>query len=397
MTTYLFAGGGTGGHIFPALAIHEQLVEQDLQRSLEDDPAKTAGAGVRSIFICSDRPLDAKILQAESVDYRVIPARPFALRPLGLYRFARTWGASVRAARSIIREAAAAGPVHVVAMGGFIAAPFARAAVVERVPILLVNMDAIPGRANRWIASMAQQIVTSAPLAHPAGGKNASGGTKKWQLVPPIVRREAMASLPAAACRAALGLDPDRSTLLVTGASQGARSINRFLIRFIEHHPTLLKGWQIIHQTGSGEDGAVREAYAKAGILAVVEPFMAQMGLAWGAATLAVSRAGAGSIAEAWANCTPSLFLPYPYHRDQHQRYNAKTLEEAGAAIIETDLIDEMANVNGAGVGSSGPGAVLAELLRDGGKRQAMRSALERLGPADGARQIAEILLSQGR
>ena len=144
----LFAGGGTGGHIFPALAIAERL-----------------DAASRRVFICSDRAPDAEILRKERADFRVIPAKPFGVRPRALVMFLRSWGPSVRAARAIIRQSRAGGAeATVVAMGGFVAAPVAQAARAEGVPVLLVNMDAVPGKANRWIARRAARVVTSAPV-----------------------------------------------------------------------------------------------------------------------------------------------------------------------------------------------------------------------------------------
>jgi UDP-N-acetylglucosamine--N-acetylmuramyl-(pentapeptide) pyrophosphoryl-undecaprenol N-acetylglucosamine transferase len=358
---YLFAGGGTGGHIFPGLAIAEQL------RAL--GPA-------RCLFLCSDRPLDARILAREHAHYRVVPAKPFGVRPRALLRFLRSWAPAVRAARRAIGERLRAGEeVRVVAMGGFVAAPVVQAARAEGVPVLLVNMDAVPGKANRWIARHAARVVTSAPV---------EGET--WERIPPIVRAAATATGDAAACRAALGLDPRRATLLVTGASQGARSINTLLIELVRAQPAAFDGWQMIHQTGANEDEAVRRAYEAAGIPADVRPFFEGMGTAWGAADLAVSRAGAGSVAEAWANGVPTLFLPYPYHKDQHQRANARPLETAGAAIITDDLIDPARNATGAG-------RVLIDLLRSTERRDAMRRALAALGPADGAARVAAILM----
>jgi UDP-N-acetylglucosamine--N-acetylmuramyl-(pentapeptide) pyrophosphoryl-undecaprenol N-acetylglucosamine transferase len=390
---FIFAGGGTGGHIFPALAIHEQLQELSGES--------------HSLFVCSERPLDAKILEKEGVPYRSVPAKPLVLRPRSLVRFVRCWGPSLRAGRGIIREARREhGEVHVVAMGGFVAAPLARAAVVEKASLMLVNMDAVPGKANRWIARMADRIVTSAevvgssalraecgsPESGRKGTTDARQGVPRYPrcvAVPPIVRQSAIAGRPAAECRKELGLDPERATLLVTGASQGARSINRLLIRLLEERPGLLERWQVIHQTGAGEDEEVRAAYSAAGVRAVVQPFFEGMGLAWGAADLAVSRAGAGSVAEAWANHTPTLFLPYPYHRDQHQRYNARPLEAAGGAVIATDHIDE-----GVNSGAGGPGPILGDLIADESRWKLMRTSLERLGPADGAARIARMLLA---
>lgn len=108
--------------------------------------------------------------------------------------------------------------------------------------------------------------------------------------------------------------------------------------------------------------------------------------LAWGGADVAVSRAGAGSVGEAWANRVPSILMPYPYHKDQHQRANAEPLERAGGAIVVEDLIEAGPNMGVAG-------ARLAELLTDGAKRDAMRQGLRSLGPADGAERVARALV----
>lgn len=360
--TLIFAGGGTGGHIFPALAIAEQ--------------ARKLAPGVRCIFVCSHRPLDSQILTKEGAEFRVVPAMPFGVRPRALVRFARSWGPSIRAGRALIRECRASGSdVRVIAMGGFVAAPIAHAAVAERATLLLVNMDAIPGKANRWIARKADRIVTSAPVEG-----------EPWERIPPIVRAAALASKDAGECRRALGMNAERQTLLVTGASQGAKSINQLLISLVDSKPDVFRDWQVIHQTGANEEAGVRRAYEAAGVPALVQPFFDGMGLAWGAADLAVSRAGAGSVAEAWANAVPTIFLPYPYHKDQHQRFNAGQLVEAGAAVLNEDLIDAERNLNGAGM-------TLALLMTEPQARVKMKGAFGALGPANGAERIARIIV----
>lgn len=357
---FLFAGGGTGGHLFPGLAIAEQLERL------------SGGAGVRSVFLCSDRPLDAKILSREGVEFEVTPAKPVGVRPRALVRFLRSWGPSVRAARGVIaRERARGAAVEVVAMGGFVAAPVVQAARVERVPVLMLNLDAAPGLANRWISKRAKVIVTTAP---------APGVT--WERIPPIVRRAAIAPGDAAECRRRLGLDPERPTLFVTGASQGAESINRMMALLVREHAAALAGWQVVHQTGRQENGELEEAYRAAGVPAVVFGFRNDMGVAWGCADMAVSRAGAGSVAEAWANHVPTVFMPYPYHRDQHQKKNAEPLVEAGGAVVCTDRVDAAANVDSAG-------AEVLSLLGDAPRRLEMKKALDKLGPADGAKRVA--------
>ncbi len=366
-TTFIFAGGGTGGHLFPGLAIAEQLA------------ARCGRASVKAVFACSTRPLDAEILRAQAVEFEPIPAEPFGVSPRRLLKFAGAWGGSVRAARALLRRAAASGPVHLVAMGGFVAAPCVQGARAERVPVTLVNLDAVPGRANRWIARHAQAIFSSAEVTDPG-----------WTIVPPIVRLQAVPPGPPEHCRERLHLDPGRSTLLVTGASQGARSINDFLMAMVGRSRETFAGWQVVHQTGKGESDRVREAYRAAGVPALVAPFLDDMGAAWGAADLAVSRAGAGSVAEAWAAGVPTIFMPYPYHRDQHQRVNARPLEQRGAAAICTDVIDGAANAE-----QCGP--LLAELLTSRAARDRMRGALRALGPADGAGRIAGALLESAR
>lgn len=355
----VFAGGGTGGHLYPGLAIAEALGPE---------------AGV--VFACSDRAIDARILREAGVRFEVIPAKPSAFRPRGFLRFIRAWGPSVRAARRLIRSRP--GSV-VVALGGFVAAPVVRAARVEGCPVVLVNLDAVPGRANRMIARSADRIVTAAPETEFG-----------WERIPPIVRAGAIASESQAACRGRLGLAPEARTLLVTGGSQGAKSINDLMIALATGHAGAFKGWQVLHQAGRGEEGPVRAAYVRAGIPHVVLELISRMDLAWGAADLALGRAGAGTVGEVWANRVPSILMPYPYHRDAHQRANAVPLAEAKSggepgAMVEIDRVDLAANLGGAG-------AALLALMGDAARRERMRESLRGLGPADGAARIAGII-----
>lgn len=356
----IFAGGGTGGHIFPGVAIAEHL-EQSVP-------------GCELHFVCSTRPGDAAMLKATGRPFSAIAAQPFGLRPRSLLRFLGSWGESVRAMRSLIAAKRKAGPVVVVAMGGFVAAPAAQAARAERVPVVLVNLDAVPGRANRWIARHARRVLTAAKVPG-----------SDWEYVRPIIRRSAMAPGDRAACRRMLNLDAGRATLLVTGASLGARTINEFMLAWVERHSALLRGWQVIHQTGQGEHDGLRSAYDRAGVPAVVVPFLDAMGAAWGAADLAVSRSGAGSVAEAWANQVPTLFLPYPHHKDEHQRLNAMPLADLGGAVIERDLVDPMANLAVAG-------ETLARLVRDPSSREAMAGRFADHGPPQGATLAAQAI-----
>jgi UDP-N-acetylglucosamine--N-acetylmuramyl-(pentapeptide) pyrophosphoryl-undecaprenol N-acetylglucosamine transferase len=395
----LFAGGGTGGHLFPGLAIAEAYLEAcriwgGFGEVGEDSTPRT-------LFLCSNRAIDARILGAARlgrtgsdgggpVEYQATKAAPFVVRPRGLVRFFGGWGPTVRQGREAIRSLresggvtrdGSSGGVRVVALGGFVAAPLVQAARVERVPITMLNLDAVPGLANRWIAKRATEIFTSAEVEDPIA--------RSWVVIPPIVRREAMAPTGDGAmqrCRVALGLDPEMRTLVVTGASQGARSINRLMEAFVAERGGALAGWQVFHQTGRDEVEGTRAMYERAGIPARVESFIEAMGLVWGAADLAISRAGAGSVGEVWANRVPTLFMPYPYHKDQHQRINAKPLERCGGAEVLEDLIEPGPNMGRVGVR-------LEALLGDEGARVRMRANLVGLGPADGAERVAKALV----
>jgi len=359
----LFVGGGTGGHLYPALAITEQIF-------LRDPDAITH-------FACSARAIDAKVLGDAGAEFTPIPARPPRPRPAEVLRFAGAWRASVRTLRAIIRELRRRrGSVVVVAMGGFVSAPSHAAARRERAPILLVNLDAVPGRANRFLARRVDRVLTAAPVDAGRG----------WERIPPIVRAAMNEPIDRAEARRSLALEPRTRTLLITGGSQGAHSINAFMAAFARAHPDALVGWQVLHQCGAGADRAdLEDAYKSAGVGAIVSEYIDDMRAALGAADLAVSRCGAGSVAECFATRTPALLLPYPYHKDGHQRRNARVLVEPGAAIVRTDRVDTGANLADAG-------AALRTLLTDPGALGALARAAASLGPADGASRVASEL-----
>ncbi len=283
----LLAGGGTGGHIFPALAVAERLTA--LQ------------PGVSCRFLCSNRPLDAEILSKETlrgapVSFRALSAAPFGLRPRTLLRFVSHWGESVRHAREEIRALRSAGKsVVIAAFGGFVAAPVVQAARVEKAPVVMANLDAVPGKANRWIARHAGDILTTTPIDR-----------FPWPVCGPIVRSAALAPADPAECRRRLGLTDSLPTLVICGGSQGAGSLNRMLLDMLRNDPGVLQGWQVVHQTGKADAEACRAAYASANIPSLVEPFFREVGLLWGAAELAVCRAARATS----PRCGPTGFRP---------------------------------------------------------------------------------------
>lgn len=365
--TVVFAGGGTGGHLSPGLAVAEELASHS--------------PGLRRVFACSTRPIDAFMLGPAGAGERFEPidASVFSARPAALWRFLRGWSGAVRQSRALLeREKASV----VVALGGFVAAPVVRAARSLGIPAVLLNLDVVPGKSNRLVARWCRQVISTCPT--PTLPLFAS------RIIPMPLRRSTLASTfgGRAGCRARLGFDaePHTPVLLITGASQGAASINDLMIMLAREQADVLRGWQIYHLTGHGREGDVSAAYEQAGIAARVQPFQSSMGLAWGAADLAISRAGANSVAEIAANAVPTLFLPYPHHRDQHQRFNAAELVEMGGALCVEDHIDAATNLRK-------HGDLIRSLLSNATRRESMRKVLEASRPENGAAIMARMVL----
>ncbi|MEX0876253.1 MAG: glycosyltransferase, partial [Phycisphaerales bacterium] len=187
---FVFAGGGTGGHIYPALAIIEQIRALDPTASVQ--------------LLISSRPGDAEILAPTGIDHQPLPAMPFSTRPRGLARFLGAWVPSVRRTRACLHELKADHDPVLVAMGGFVAAPAARGGHCEGVPVVLVNLDAVPGKANELIARRARTVWTAADVE----------GHRDWHRVRPIVRASTLDTPSQGPSRRSFGLDPDRPTLL---------------------------------------------------------------------------------------------------------------------------------------------------------------------------------------
>jgi UDP-N-acetylglucosamine--N-acetylmuramyl-(pentapeptide) pyrophosphoryl-undecaprenol N-acetylglucosamine transferase len=363
MRGVIFAGGGTGGHIYPSIAIAERLAHHD--------PALPMSV------ICSTRSIDRRVLEAGSLAAHPVNAQPFGWSPRLLARFAMTWRSAVRACQRILRERCAARQIEpascvLVAMGGFVSPPAVHAARSLSMRRVLVNLDAVPGRANRYLASHVERVFSTYAFG-PA------------QRVGPIVRRAARRSLDPAACRTALGLEPDRPTLLITGASLGARSVNDFVLALCAQKPEIFSGWQILHQAGEDQREPVARAYESLRVSARVVGLVDEVGLMWGACDAAIARSGAGTVAEAWINTVPTLFMPYPYHRDAHQKHNAQPIVDAGGAQILDDHIASDANVRA-------HASTVEQLLRDAPMRAAWRAGMAGLSGGDGADEIAQAL-----
>lgn len=360
---YIFAGGGTGGHLLPALAVAERLLEMR--------PA------AKIVFACSERAMDRRILSPTAYAVVPQPIRPLPRSPRGWWRFLSGWSRAGRLARHLIRDLR---PAAVFGLGGFAAVPVTRAAAARGVRTCLLSIDALPGLANRYLARRVDVIFAQfEPTVEAYGAR----GAKARVVGLPV--QAALAGAERTGARKHLGLRVRRRTLLVMAGSQGAANINRALAALRGELVALGKSWQILHLAGPGKLQEVQADWQNAAVHHVTMEFCERMDLAYAAADLALCRAGAATVGELTATATPAVLMPYPYHRDQHQRHNAAAPVAAGAAVMVADACEPQANAEA--LRSS-----LLEIMRDPGRLKTMRDAAGRSSRPDAAAEIARWL-----
>jgi UDP-N-acetylglucosamine--N-acetylmuramyl-(pentapeptide) pyrophosphoryl-undecaprenol N-acetylglucosamine transferase len=427
---FVFAGGGTGGHLFPALSVVEWL---------------RTGDAVDVSFFCTQRPIDRDILGAAGVEALPLSVRPLPSRPWRWPAFLWHWRRSVGRCMAAFRHRR---PGVVVGAGGYASGPPVHAALKLKIPTFLLNPDAVPGQANKHLARrkalsgiFAQWPITlkhfpsgapvavcgcpvraaflecrpdARPFSPVADRYNAESPGEA--LVPHrFVRPEMQVGLPdQRTARESFGLRPDVHMLLVTGASQGARTVNEAMMRL--GGAVAKAGWQVLHLSGAADRERVEQAYSQAdgsqrspaaapqtradmsaqprgpapprpGATGphVVLPFVDRMAEAMVASDLILSRAGASSLAEILAVGRPCILLPYPFHRDRHQWHNGQVLVDAGAAVMLEDRRDATAT-------AAELEPILTELMTDHARRERMAQAARALGRPGAARQIAVML-----
>lgn len=298
------ACGGTGGHLFPGLAVAEVLARSGCALSLLISPKEVDQHAVTS---------------AVGTEVVTLPAVGLVNGQIGA--FVRGFWQSYRATRLRFQ---ARPPQAVLAMGSFTSAPPIVAGRQLGAATFLHESNSIPGRANRWLAP----LVDAAFIGFPNAARRLRCETVEVTGTPV---RPQFHSMDAAACRVALGLEANSPVLLVMGGSQGARAVNHLVSQSLPLFSAQLPGLQFLHLTGAGDFEKIRAAYAAHRLKAMVSPFLSEMELALGAATAAVSRAGASSLAELAAMRVPAVLVPYPSAADNHQFYNAWAMVERGA------------------------------------------------------------------
>jgi UDP-N-acetylglucosamine--N-acetylmuramyl-(pentapeptide) pyrophosphoryl-undecaprenol N-acetylglucosamine transferase len=360
------SGGGTAGHVYPALAVAARF---------SDAPDET-------LFVGTPSGIEARLAPEAGVAFRGLRASGFdRARPWTLFTSTARLAASTMLAAAWLRELK---PDVVVGFGGYVSIPVGLAAVLRGVPLVLHEQNSVPGMANRFLSRWAARVgvtyeESARTLAHPERAEVTGN---------PV--RAAVLAADRAAGRALLGVPDDAVVLLVFGGSRGARHLNTALVG-LRDRLLAIPDLHVVQVAGPKERDSVKSALELAGGDGGgrwrVLDYISDMGSALAASDLVVARAGATSIAEITALGLPAVLVPYPYATDDHQTTNARAMVEHGAGVLVADaeLDDERF------------GDIVAELISDRERRATMAAASRALGRPDAADRVATIARAAAR
>ena len=357
----LMSGGGTAGHVYPALTVAERLLAE--------------GHDVE--FVGAPDGLEARLVPEAGVAFHGVPSRGFDRgHPLTLITSAFTTFTSVFRGLGLLRRFR---PAVVLGFGGYTTLPVGLAAVISRTPLVLHEQNSVPGLANRVLSRWAAAV----GVTYEGSGKYLRHPERVVVTGNPV--RPAVLAADRERGREALGLDRDAPVLLVFGGSRGAQHIND---TFVDLAPELMgiPSLQVVHSAGRIEAASVSERIAER--LGSEHPryhvveYIDAMGDAIAAADAVVSRAGATSIAEITAIGRPAVLVPYPYATDDHQTLNARAVSQAGGAEVVSD----------SELGTERFRAAVMRLVRDPDRRGRMAAAAAGLARRDAAGRVARLV-----
>jgi UDP-N-acetylglucosamine--N-acetylmuramyl-(pentapeptide) pyrophosphoryl-undecaprenol N-acetylglucosamine transferase len=318
----IISGGGTGGHIYPAITIAREVAK--LAHDCE------------ILFVGTKQGLEADIIPKEGFNFTTIEVRGLERRLSwqNIKTLAGTVGSVWHSARIIKKFK----PEVVIGTGGYVCGPVLLAASLLKIPTLIQEQNVIPGVTNKILARFVDKIALGYEEAehyftsHKPGQITFTGNP---------IRPEVMSATRGEG-QTVLGLDPHKLTLLVVGGSRGARSINTAMLAVCKHFSNNQR-IQILHVTGQTEYNSIVGNIKQSGIELsstgniIIKPYLYNMPMALAATDLAIFRAGAVGLAELTARGIPAILIPYPYAAENHQEFNAKALEKQGAATVIAD------------------------------------------------------------
>jgi UDP-N-acetylglucosamine--N-acetylmuramyl-(pentapeptide) pyrophosphoryl-undecaprenol N-acetylglucosamine transferase len=316
----IIAGGGTGGHLYPGIALARELLREP---------------GNEVLFVGTEQGIEARVLPGEGLPLRFISVGKLkGMKLASTLKTLATLPRSMVQSLCLLREV---GPDVVIGVGGYASGPVALAAWLSRRPLFLIEPNSYAGLANRALGKLARKVV----LCFPGTDRQQFFPKRKTLLVGPLVRK----GIDQGDRRKALldfGLEPGRFTVFVLGGSGGAHAIN-MAMKDAAKGLSRIANLQILHQTGAADVVDVAAGYREAGVKAVVLPYIIDMAGAYAAADLVVSRSGATTVAELAVCGKRAVLVPFPFAADNHQEHNARTLSARGAAevVLQPELTTE--------------------------------------------------------
>jgi UDP-N-acetylglucosamine--N-acetylmuramyl-(pentapeptide) pyrophosphoryl-undecaprenol N-acetylglucosamine transferase len=358
----LLAGGGTGGHVFPAVAIAEELKRRDPDLQL--------------MYLGKSDSIEERV-----AGQRAIPFRAIQVEGLPRDNALKMSRALLKVSVGLVQSIAILSrfrPQAVIGTGGYASLPPVVAASLLRIPTLIHEQNCVPGKANR-ICSRFADIVTvhfeKSRQYFPVKEALVVGNPIRSDFLP-----QRLETIDRAEVKRTLGLHPEKFTVFALGGSRGAHSLNVAVVESLAHLDP--RRFQLICMTGTEDYRWVRDSCERAAFTAAVFPFIDDMAPVYCVADVAVSRAGASTLAEIAAVGVPAVFVPYPHATDRHQELNARALVEAGAALMM---------LNGDLSGES-LGEALNALLDDPSRLRSLREGVRRFSMPDAAERVVNVL-----
>lgn len=355
MMKVIFAGGGSGGHLFPGIALAQEFQTREQQAEL--------------LFVGTARGLETKVLPQQGFPLKTIRCGP--LSGLGPWAKLKALLLLPAALLSSIKVLRGFGPDLVLGLGGYASGPVVTAAWLLGIDVAICEQNLVPGLANRLLGRLAKKVFVSFPetaAAFPQGKAIFTGNPVRNGFT--SITRERKNGSPF--------------TILVLGGSQGAKSVNAAVVAALRELRPLKDSIYLIHQTGEADREEIAEEYRKEGFPGLVTPFIQDMAAAYQRADLVVARAGATTQAELCAAGLPSILIPYPFAAGDHQRINARNLAAKEAAVMV-----EPEELSGETLARS----ILA-LLRDRPRLEQMSARARAFSRPQAARVIVDICYS---
>lgn len=349
--TILFAGGGTGGHLFPGIAVAEELLEKNKDFNI--------------LFGGSNRKIEKQIVQNAGFQHLEFASEPSTSLKRNPLRYLWNLWKAGRQARKQLKQTQ---PAAIIGLGGYASVPIILAARSSKIPVILLEQNAVAGRATKLLSRWADLICLSYPETE---GKLS---TSPRQVVTGNPVRKELTTHQT---------DKTQKQILILGGSQGSLNLNRMVLKALPEIESELQGWKIVHQTGERDFDHVKQAYAKLNVKQEVAPFFQEMACLYRESAFAICRAGATTLAELACSGCPAILVPYPNSIGDHQDRNAEYFEHSGAAVIQWENRENKQSLT----------EQITQFLLDEKLRSNSSHAISSLAQPKAAKKVAELVL----